>query len=172
MASGAAPALMKDAPVQVREVAWDRLQSGLKELEAEQGKSDVSPADWSAQRKAGEKAKLLKVLQVSEEPASVEVLGRSDFRSTTPLRPESSDQPELLAMARKVGANKVVWSRRLVGQADTIVREPMTTFESDHRGRRVFSESSTTWVPLSVRADQYAYVAYFLRTGALAAGRQ
>jgi hypothetical protein len=164
-------ALATDAPVQIREVPWDRLQQGLGELEAQASGSDVHPADWSPQQKEEAKAKLLKTLQVSENPSSVTIIGRSDFRSTTEIHPESNDQADLINFARRVGATKVVWSRRLLGKEDVIIQEPVTTYSSgfdDHWGHRhgnvPFTYTSTTWVPLQVAADQYAYVAYFLRT--------
>jgi hypothetical protein len=40
----------------------------------------------------------------------------------------------------------------------------MTSFGSGRRrGGGMFSATSTTWVPVRVQADEYAYVAYFLR---------
>jgi hypothetical protein len=162
-----APPLAKAAPVQLREVPWDRVQSGLREIEAEQAKSDVHPEEWPTEKKAAVKGTLLKTLQVSEAPSTVEVVGRSAFRTTTPLSPESDK--ELVEFARREGADRVAWSRRLMGKADEIVQEPVTTFGTvyaDRWGRRgssVFTESSTTWVPIRVQSDEYAYVAYFLR---------
>jgi hypothetical protein len=162
----AAPALATQDPVQLREVSWDRLQGGLKELEADQANSDVHPADWPPEKQAEEKAKLLRTLQVSGDPAGVEIVGRSTFRTTTPLQPESD--ADLAGLARKEGANKVVWSRRLMGKADEIVQEPVTTWgTSYYSGRRhgsTYTESYTTWVPVAVQSDEYAYVAYFLRS--------
>lgn len=163
--------LAKDAPVTIREVPWDRLQAGLRELESEQSRSDAPASEWTSEKRAAAKGKLLKTLQVTGDPASVEVVGRSDFRSTTPLRPETSGQDDLKALARKVGATDVVWSRRLLGKADTIVQEPVTTYSSgfdDSWGRRRrnlgdYVDTSTSWVPVRVQADEYAYVAYFLR---------
>jgi hypothetical protein len=166
---GAAGApLPPNAPIQLREVSWDRLQSGLKDLEAEQAKSDVHPADWPAEKKAQFNERLLKILQVSDTPAQVEILGRSAFRTTSPRIPDRD--PDISAFARKIGASKVAWSRRLVGRAEEIVQEPVTTFGTtyyDRGGRRrgpsYYTESYTTWVPVAVQSDEDAYVAYFLR---------
>src|SRR5215467_206611 len=59
-----APALPRGAPVQLREVQWDRLQNGLKEIEAKEAGSDVHPEDWPPEKKAAMKAQLLRTLQV------------------------------------------------------------------------------------------------------------
>ncbi len=159
-----------DAPVRVREVPWDRLQQGLRELEAQASQSDAPMSEWSSEKRAEAKARLLRTLQVTDDPAGVTVVGRSDFRTTTQLRPETSGQEELIKLAHKVGASEVVWSRRLLGKADTIVQEPVTTFSSAFGrswGRRRygggFSDTTTSWVPVRVQADEYAYVAYFLK---------
>lgn len=164
-----AASLAPNTPIQLREVSWDRLQSGLKDLEAEQAKSDVHPADWPPEKKAEFNAHLLKILQVSGDPAHVEILGRSAFRTTTQLIPDRD--PDVSEFARRIGATKVAWSRRYVGKAEQIVQEPVTTFGTssyDHGGRRhgpsYYTESYTTWVPIAVQADESAYVAYFLRT--------
>jgi hypothetical protein len=151
--------------VNVREVPWERLQKGLEELHQQAVASDVPESEWPEDRRAQARAHLLRTLQVSQDPAQVTVVGRSEFRTTTTLRPDRD--ANLVDLARKVGANEVVWSRRHLGTADTIIQEPVTTFSSGHgwsrRSRGSFSESSTTWVPVVVAADEYAYVAYFLR---------
>jgi hypothetical protein len=164
----AAP-VAKGTPVQLREVSWARLQSGLKQMESEQAKSDIHPSDWPPEKKAEAKARMLRILQVSEDPATVEILGRSTFRTTTPLKPETD--ADLAEFARKIGAGKVVWSRRLMGKAEEIVQEPVTTFGTAYydrgfrrHGTATYTETYTTWVPIAVQSDEYAYVAYFLRT--------
>src|SRR6478752_7149848 len=85
--SAAAP-LPPNAPIQLREVSWDRLQSGLKDLEGQQANSDIHPADWPTEKKAEFNTRLLKILQVSDDPARVEILGRSAFRTTSPRIPD------------------------------------------------------------------------------------
>jgi hypothetical protein len=155
-----------EAPVGVREVPWERLQRGLQELHEQAVNSDVPETEWPEERRSEAKAHLLRTLQVSQESAAVTVVGRSEFRTTSALRPERDGN--LVELARKVGANEVVWSRRRLGTAETIIQEPVTTYSSgagwSRRGRRgSFSETSTTWVPVVVAADEFAYVAYFLR---------
>lgn len=170
----AAP-LPPTAPVQLRKVPWERVQGVLKQMEAQAAGSDVHPDDWSEAKKFEVKGQMLKGLQVSEDPASVRVLGRSTFRTTSPPNPEGGDGARLAEFARRIGATRVAWTNSFVGKADTIVQEPMTTWSQgstwggkDDRGRnrsRDYSENSTTWVPIRVQADEYAFIAYFLRDG-------
>jgi hypothetical protein len=172
VATAEAPPLANNAPVQLREVQWDRVQAGLREIEAKEAATDVHPEDWPPEKKAAVKGSLLRTLQVSEDPSKVEIVGRSTFRTTTPLSPESDR--DLVTLARKVGADRVVWTRSLMGRADRIVQEPVTTFGTSfgtgwghRRGpSTAFTQTSTTWVPVVVQADEIAYVAYFLRMNA------
>lgn len=159
--------LPKEADVHIREVDWDRLQRGLDDLRREAAESDVPQSEWTADQHEHAKALLLRTLQVTADPAHVDLIGRSEFRSTDHLRPDRDGQ--LAVLARKVGATEVVWSRRHLGKTDTIIEEPVTTYSTVHEwgGRRhrgqSYTESSTTWVPVVVSADEFAYVAYFLR---------
>jgi hypothetical protein len=156
-----------NVPVRVREVDWDRLQSGLDSMRQEAAASDVPESEWTQDKRDAAKARLLRTLQVSADPMSVEVVGRSEFRTTDSLRPDRDGQ--LAELAKKVGATEVVWSRRHLGKADTIIEEPVNSYSTvnewgGRRGRdRSYSESTTTWVPVVVAADEFAYVAYFLR---------
>lgn len=169
--SGLAP-LTPDAPVRVREVDWERLQTAIGEMRASAAASDVPVSEWSEAEKATMKSTLLRALQVTADPAGVVILGRSDFRTTQTLRPETTDQPELVSFARAIGADEVVWSRGYMGRAQTIINEPVNSWyygnESywDSRNRRwrtrSYSDQSTTFIPVQVEADQYAYIAYFL----------
>lgn len=163
----AAAPLVKESPVRVREVPWDRIQDTLRELESERAASDVHPDDWDPARKEAAKAKLLRGLQVSEDPRQVSVLGRSVFRTTDRVRP---DDGELSTFARKIGATTVIWSNSYMGKTDVVRSEPVTEWRSgswdswdSHRGSRGFSESSTIWVPVVVQADERAWMAFFLR---------
>lgn len=169
----AAPVVMQDhdsaaAAVRVRYVPWERIAATQQRLEAEVAASDVHPDDWGTEKREAAKAELLKGLQVSESAASVDVLGRSEFRTTDTVRVEGG---ELAAFAAKIGASRVVYSSTLLGKADRIVYEPVTTWtqgsdwyrNSRRRGNAGYSEHSTSWVPVRVQADETAWVAYFLR---------
>lgn len=164
-----APALPADAAVTLREVPWERVQATLGELEKERAASDVHPDEWTDEQKGEAKTKLLRGLQVSADPAAVRVLGRSVFRSTERVQPNSG---ELEAFARKIGATMVVWSSTYLGKTEKIVQEPVSQYSTgtdryrDDRGRRrtdSYTENSTLWVPVVVKADEHAWTAYFLR---------
>jgi hypothetical protein len=166
-ATGAA--LPADAPVQIREVPWERVQETLKDLNAEAAASDVHPDDWPQAKKDASKARLLKGLQVSGNPGGIGVLGRSDFRTTSPVR---ADDGALAAFARKIGADSVVVTRSFVGKADVVRTESINEFRtgswyeprrSGRRGSTTFTETSTTFVPVHTREDQWAWIAFFLR---------
>ena len=162
--TGEVRAVEAGGPVRMREVDWGRLQGGLEGMRRAAAESDVPETEWSADRRAAAKAELLRILQVTDDAAGVEVVGRSEFRATRAMRPERDE--ELVGLARKVGATDVVWSRRLLGKAETIIREPVTTYSTGWgwgRRSRGGMESTTAWVPVVVAADEYAYVAYFLR---------
>lgn len=158
------------AQVVVRDVPWDRYESAQATLETMRTKSDVHKDEWSAEKKTEYKSTLLKGLQVSEDPAGVDVLGSSMFKSTEPVRPDSG---ELAAFASKIGANRVVWASRGLGKRNIVVREPVWSYtngsdfyreQPDGRHRSsTYTESVTTWVPVVVDVDETAWVAYFLR---------
>lgn len=145
----------------------------MTELDRQCAESDVPREQWTPEHKAAAKAELLRALQVTDPPESVEVLGVSRFRSTKLLRPGSDDSESLSTFARSVNADTALWSIKYLGKTDTIVDRPVTTFSSGYgywgRGRRWRDDawdnwgSSTTWVPVRVQADEYLYVVFFLR---------
>jgi hypothetical protein len=158
-----------DSPT-IRRVPWDRVQSTLSDLEKDVATSDVHPDDWDADRKRTAKGKLLRGLQVSQDANDVLVLGHSSFRSTE----KADDEQELLSVARRLGADMVVWSSRVLGKADTIVDRPVSTntwgtgWYRDASGERRpdhYNEHSTSWVPVRMTVDEVGAVAYFLRVG-------
>jgi len=165
--------LDQSATIRVRELDWQRLQQGIGELQARVAASNAPVEEWSESEKADLKAALLRILQVTDDPSSVTILGRSDFRTTQSYRLETADQPDLIAFARSIGATQVIWSRGYLGKADTIVSEPVHTWgwgndpSWDRRHGRwrggSYADSSTTFVPVRIEADEFAYYAYFLR---------
>ena len=160
----AAPALSPTEPVRVREVPFDRIQATLTALTEQAAKSDTYPDEWAKDKKDAANAELLRGLQISEDPATIRVLGRSEFTTTDRVRPEDGT---LEKFARKIGATTVVWSSAYRGKADIIVDHPVTEWRTSswgsRRGRGVpFSETYTIWVPVRMSADQYAFVAFFL----------
>jgi hypothetical protein len=156
------------APTSIRDVPWERLSSVRESLQNEVAGSDIHPEDWPEARREAAKSQLLKGLQVSDDPATIEVLGRSEFRTTDDVRP---DDGSLAQWAAKIGATRVVWSSKLLGKADRIVEEPVWTYTTgsdwfnghDHHHGGMQSYSSMTWVPIRVEADEYAFAAFYLR---------
>lgn len=170
--------LAKGQAVRSREVPFDRLGQALVELEQRSAASPVHRSEWSADTKRDVKARLLSALQVSEDPARVEIVGSANFRTTDPLRPESDDAGSLADTARKFGATDALWARKYLGKADRIVEAPVTTNstvwggsgnwggrrgENDRWGGGPYSENSTSWVPVRVQADEWQFLVYFVR---------
>lgn len=166
------PSDSKLPPVNIRSVPIERIDAVMLELDQEAAASDVPKEQWPPDKKAAAKARLLRALQVTDTPESVEVRGVSRFRSTTLLRPQSDDRESLAAFARSINANTALWSSKYLGKADTIVDKPVTSFGNRFSywgGGRHWRDdcwddwgSSTTWVPVRVQADEYLYVVFFL----------
>lgn len=151
----------------IREIPWSRMSDTLAGLREQAAKSDIHPDEWSAEQREAAKAQLLKGLQISADPARVEVLGRSEFRTTDTLKPTDF---ALQDFARRLGATTVVYAMTSLGKADTIVEKPITTtytessWRGSGRGRDpIFSGSSTTWVPVRIQTEELGWVAFYLR---------
>ncbi|MBL8764674.1 MAG: hypothetical protein JNM07_10440 [Phycisphaerae bacterium] len=164
-----APPLARDAAVRLREVPWERLQGALGELRAQVASSDVHPDDWSPAQRADAHARLLRGLQITSDPAAVQVLGRSEFRTTSRVRPSD---PQLEQFARRVGATTVIWTSTYTGKADSIEQEPVNEWRTgtitdrlnrERRADAFYSDNATIWIPVVVQKDEYAWMAYFLR---------
>ncbi len=165
----------KEAPVRVREVAWERVHGALRELDEEAAATDVPPEEWPPERRDRARAALLRALQVTADPAEIEVLGVSEFRTTDPLRPGGAGAEELRRFARQIGADEVVWASRYLGKAQRIEDRPVSAYTTGtdwffgRRGRwgrggsGFYSETTTTWVPVAVEADEHAFIAFYLR---------
>ena len=173
--TGAAPAARSDAGaavpfVDVRRVPWERMDGALERLNELAASSSTHPEEWTTDRLGRARAELLEALQISEPPARVEVLGRSLFTTTDPVRP---DDGSLAAFARAIGADRAVWASRYLGKAERIEREPVTSYNSgstwfkrDGRWRSgSYSENSTTYIPVVIDADEFAFAVYYLRVG-------
>lgn len=161
--------LPESVAVKIREVPWERIEAALQELEAERAASDAPQEEWPADKQLAAKEKLLRALQVTAEPSAVEIIGRSAFR--TPYGADTAGG-ELTALARKVGADTVVWASNYLGKTQVVRDEPVNewrtgSWSTGRDGRRrydSFSENSTIWVPIVVEADEHAFMAYFLRS--------
>lgn len=158
----------------VREVEHERL---LKFVEGERQRriaSATAPVDQSAEEKRAAKDRLLEALQLPWRGDEAVILGSSQFVTAAPLKPRSDKK--LRDFARKIGADTVVVSGSYLGQAQRMDTVPVTSYTRDtyirhsfdRNGRRVprtesVDSSSTTWVPMQVTEDQYAYHAFFIR---------
>jgi hypothetical protein len=149
--------------VVVRQVPWQRIDATLTDLNNQFAASAVSPIEWSEAQKEQIKAALLVGLQVSEPPSRVLVLGSSRFWTTQPLR---EDDPALRGFAQRIGANLVIWSNAWLGKADRVETEPVTSFTWFNSSDPWFgggTGQSTTWVPVVVQANEFAWAVFFLR---------
>lgn len=169
--AGVPAAETRPARVVVREVPWNRLEKAHTELAAMLESSDVHWDEWPESKKREADAKLIKALQISDDPDTVEIVGRSSFKTTDKVRP---DDGSLEKFAAEVGADYAIWTDKYVGKADKVVQEPVR--ESGFRPTRYYDRSRgryrerhefndwTTYVPVVVRADETAWVVYYLRT--------
>ena len=154
----AAPAIASQTQVSVRNIPWEQMeQTVVNQLAA-------------AQRNAEAKSQLLRGLAVPGNPAAVRVVGKSEFKTTDKM---STDSVEFHNLARKLGADTVVWSSKVMGKVDKVVQQPVTTMSSPSVSGRPFEANSrsgsladnrTTYVPVTVKADEVAFVVYYLRT--------
>ena len=151
--------------VTIREVPWARLDDTLHDIEARRAASDVHWEEWTDKQHMEEQADLLRGLQISEHPEDIVVLGRSVFRSTDHLRPEDGS---LERFARSIGADYAVWSAHYVGTRRVVRDRPVQQHGvgfgyGSKRGRHSGVWTRTVYVPVSVDADEYAWVVYYLR---------
>jgi hypothetical protein len=160
--------------VAVREVEFERLQRFTEGERARRIASATAPADLSTQEKTAARDRLLEALQFPTRGDEAIVLGSSQFVTAEPLEPRKDKR--LRDFARKTGADTVVVSSSYLGQAQRMDTVPVTTYSNDtyirhsfdRTGRRVprtetINSSSTTWVPMTVTEDRYAYHAFFIR---------
>ncbi|MCC5823956.1 MAG: hypothetical protein LAT64_11100 [Phycisphaerales bacterium] len=151
--------------VVIREVPWSRLDETLHAIEERRADSDIHWEEWTREQHLEEQAELLRGLQISEHPDDIIVIGRSVFRSTSHLSPEDGS---LERFARSIGADYAVWSAHYVGTRrvarDRPVQQHGVGFGyGSRRGRHTGVWTRTVYVPVSVDADEYAWVVYYLR---------
>jgi hypothetical protein len=165
------PAAEQPRDVLIREIPWERLDAVRADLRRDVASSDTHPDDWTPERRAAAHAALLKGLQITADPATITVLGLSEFRTTDTVRPPTTDG-SLAAFARRLGATRVVWASRYLGKADRVTHEPVTVFRDNHdwywdgNERRyrpsAFPDRTTATIPLVIQTDESAWAAYFL----------
>ena len=156
--------------VVIREVPWERIDSALREIDSVRASSDIHPDEWTRDQLDAEKSKLIKALQLSQDPAHLEILGRSVFRSTANV---NLFDGSLSAFGRSIGADYAIWSTSYLGKTQTVQREPVTTTGfgySRHRRRDGHADydylpyQETVYVPIVVERDEFAWLVFFVRT--------
>ncbi|MBM4108206.1 MAG: hypothetical protein FJ255_05265 [Phycisphaerae bacterium] len=162
-----APTLERLAgPAIVREAPWERVGPALERARAAIAADPQHPDDWPIEKRRAFDAPLLEALRVNA--ADFDIVGRSRFTSTTPLDPADGS---LARAAAQRGAVMAVWSSRFLGRTERLVSEPVHSYTSgtlsrrDRDGKRrteTYSETTTTYVPVKVQADEREYIAFFL----------
>jgi hypothetical protein len=154
--------------VREQKIVWERMDMALSALNQAQVESDVPRESWSKAQWEAADRKVLTALQAPDPNA--EILGVSRFRTVDFERPNDGD---LAKMGSKIGARLVIWSSRYAGKGSKVSRE--TVFSQDwdtdhyydpHSGRyrrSVFPDQRTSSVPVVVEADEFEFVAFWLR---------
>lgn len=164
-----APALPEGSQVVVREIPWERMESALREQEQLLASSDVHWEEWDREQRRAANEKLLKALQISDDPERVHLIGVSSFRTTDRVRPWDG---ELESFARKQGAHYAIWADRYLGKAETIVRQTVWSDTTDYisyedaggnNRRATRQRSKSSEVPVVVEQDETGFTAFFLR---------
>lgn len=154
----------------IREVPWERIDSVLRDIDSSRASSDTHPDEWTPAQHDAEKSLLVTALQLSEDPASLEILGRSVFTSTANV---NLFDGSLSAFGRSIGADYAIWSTSYLGKAQTVQREPVTTtgfgYSRHHRrdGHADYDYmpyQETVYVPVVVERDEFAWLVFFVRT--------
>lgn len=156
--------------VKIQRVPWERMETALRERADALAKSDLPRDQWTSREADPLKASILKQLQITSDPSTIDIIGLSRFTTVEFGKP---DFQELAEFATKVGATKVSWASRPAGKADKVTRE---TVFIDHwesgaeydpatgRYRRsIWPERATAIVPIVVQADATEFVAFWLR---------
>lgn len=155
--------------VVIRSVPWERVNTALREIERARADSDISPVEWGRDRQLAEQARLASALQLSEDPESLAVLGRSVFKSVGDVRVLDGS---LSSFARSIGADYAVWSTTYLGktqsvETETISRHGYTYGRHRRRDGRIDYDYlpyyETIYVPVVVERDQHAWIVYYVR---------
>ena len=164
-----APALTSPNEVTVREIPWQRMEAALQEQEEMLAQSDVHWEEWTEEQRNEANSKLLRALQISDDPDRVTLMGVSSFRTTDRITPWDG---KLAEFAKQKGAHYAVWANRYRGKAETIVTQTVWSDSTDYityedatgEDRRATRQRSTsTDIPLVVEKNETGYTAFFLR---------
>lgn len=164
----AAP-LPESAEITVREIPWQRMEAALREQEEILASSDTHWEEWTDEERREANAKLLRALQITDDPERVTLVGVSSFRTTDKVKPWDG---ELREVARERGAHYAVWANRYLGKAETIVTRTVWSDTIDSVNYEDFSgedrrasryRTSSADVPVVVEKDETGYTAFFIR---------
>ena len=164
------PSLRADESVTVREIPWQRMQAALQEQEDIAAATDVHWEEWTKEQRLEANSKLLKALQISDDPSRVRIVGVSSFRTTDKVKPWDG---QLESFARQHGAHYAIWADRYLGKAETIVTRTVWSDTTDYidyedpasgTDRRATRHRSTSrQIPLVVAKNETGFTAFFLR---------
>jgi hypothetical protein len=166
---GDARAFAPTERVIIREVPWARVDNALRVIDANRAASDVHPDELTDAQRTEERAMLATALQLSEDPADLAFLGRCVFTTTSNV---DLLDGSLSRFARSIGADYAIWSNTFVGRAQAIEREAVTStgwgwtrhYRRDGRvDYDLLPYNETTYVPIVVERDKFAWVVYFVR---------
>lgn len=159
----------RPARIVVREAPWGRVGPALEAERERIIESDTHPDDWSESKARVSEEAILRELQLPIDTAQAKLIGRSQFRTTEQPNPESE---ELRTFAGDIGADYVVWSRRVLGKVDTVEHEPVRSSRwrtdrvwNDNRKRYEYERTwgpDTVWVPVVVARDEVRWVVFYI----------
>ncbi|VAX40803.1 hypothetical protein MNBD_PLANCTO03-2157 [hydrothermal vent metagenome] len=166
------PGIDRAMPVErtvVRAVPWGRIGPALEAERRRLVESETHRTDWTAAQAREAELALLGSLQLPIDPEDAHLLGRSHFKTTRHIDPNSG---ELADFAARLGAAYAIWSNHPLGKAETIEREAIT--RDRWRWERVWDadderfiyvrrwEPETVWVPVVVERDEMRWVVFYV----------
>jgi hypothetical protein len=164
------PAADARPAVRVSRVPYERIAAYLDAERQAMINADVPPTQWPESQRQQMATMLVRQLQLTTDAPGARLLGRSTFTTTDSDR---ADEAALADAAAALGATHAVWASRHIGQVDRIDRETVfidrwdtNYFYDPATGRyrqSVFPDRATASVPVARRADQYEFIAFFLR---------
>lgn len=158
--------------VQVRVVALQQFNDGSAALKRYFDDRKLAPEDMSHADAVETRRLVLDALRVREDPATVAILGFSNF--TAPQR-MATDDTRLTDFAKGVGADFIVVASEFAGEKDGMGMAPVMSTSSGQasasawgsggwaNGNAWGSGSSLTWVPVQRKYQQWSAMAMYFR---------
>ena len=164
--------LTSTTAVQVRTVEPDRLNAWAVELQRRRAESNVAIEDLGTADRVEETNRLFEVLRIPERAPSADALGMSQFQLDRAL---STDDRQLAAFAKQIGADDVVVCCQAGGSVSRMAYQPITTFSAGTAsgyvgggghtvtGYATGYGTSTTLVPTQVQQGMVLHTAFYVR---------